>query len=145
MDKFNTVGTVISNIISSVALVISLIVSFHFFKKEENEHFGLQLQNILKFKIEHPYFDDTNFINSWNPELKNDEKYLRYSVFCNIVFNYLYDLYRWKKTDKNKLENYISVRRWVKAYEKYWRNKVVEFEKQGVYEKKFLDLINSYL
>jgi len=144
MDVFYLVGTVVSGIISSVALVISIVISYNFNRKNEKERFDLQRQSIHQFKLKYPYFDDMNFTNTWDPKLRNDKKFLRYSVYCTIVFNYLYDIYVWKKSNKAKIEDYITIKRWVKVHEKYWKNPIVKNENIDIYGDDFFYFINSY-
>jgi hypothetical protein len=135
-------GTFVATIISSaVAVIVSLILN----KNSEKEHFELQLQTIIQLSVEYPYLENRAFANSWNPEFINDEKYQRYENYCTLVFNYISELFTWVKKNKNKLEKFIDAKNWVRIHKKCWESPSFEHENSDVYDKEFIDLVDSYM
>jgi hypothetical protein len=135
-------GTLVATIISSaVATIVSILIN----KKSEKERFELQLQNLIQLSIQYPYLENRTFSNSWNPNNIDDEKYQRYENYCTLVFNYISELFSWVKHKKDKLEKHIDVKNWVRIHKKCWENPSFEHENSDVYDKVFVDLIDSYM
>lgn len=105
-----------------------------------------QLDAILKIAIQYPYLESEHFCFSWKSDFdKNDEKYLRYDVYCNLLFNFLSRVAEHYKYDKKKIENYIAIKDWVRLHGLYWKNPTSEYENVDSYDKCFVELINGYL
>jgi hypothetical protein len=105
-----------------------------------------QLDAILKIAIQYPYLESDAFAVEWKADFnKDDEKYLRYDVYCNLLFNFLSRVASYYKYDKVKIENYIAIKDWVRLHGKCWKNPTSAYENVDSYEKKFVDFINSYL
>ena len=62
-------------------------------RKSEIETLDKQLDDILKIAISYPYLETKKFCDTWDvkkaEEGEDIDKYQRYNVFCNLVFNYL--------------------------------------------------------
>lgn len=62
-------------------------------KKSNLDLLDKQLDDILKIAISYPYLETKKFCDTWGvdkAEVGDDvDKYQRYNVFCNLVFNYL--------------------------------------------------------
>ena len=105
-----------------------------------------QLDGILKIAIQYPYLESDHFTSSWSSKFdRNDERYLRYDVYCTLIFNFLERLSKHFKYDKYKVENYVAIKDWVRLHGKYWNDPTSSYENIDSYEKEFVDLINSYL
>lgn len=105
-----------------------------------------QLDGILKIAVQYPYLESEKFTKSWINNLDNDdEKYLRYEVYCVLLFNFLCRISDYYDFDKKKIENYIAIKDWVRLHESYWKNPSSSYENVDSYDKEFVDLINSYL
>lgn len=77
------IATVIS---SGVATFVALQLNKANAKKSLNE----QLDGIIKIAIQYPYLESNVFADTWTTNKDSqDEKYLRYDNYCNLVFNYL--------------------------------------------------------
>jgi len=139
--------TVTSTTVASI-LSISLTSSITLFLNKRNQRKSLddQLDNILKISIQYPYLESDSFTLSWDPNFdKNDDKYLRYDIYCTLLFNFLFRVSEFYRFDKKKIEDYIAIKEWVRLHEKYWKNPTSKYENLDGYEIIYVNLINSYL
>lgn len=105
-----------------------------------------QLDGILKIAIQYPYLESEKFTSNWSGDSEpEDEKYLRYDMYCTLLFNYLARVAEFYSYNTDKIENYIAIKDWVRLHAKYWLNPVSSYENIDSYDKKFVDLINRYL
>ncbi len=143
--KFDT--TMISAIISIFVSIISTI-TFNWFqvKKEKRRRLDDEFNDILKIALEYPYLENIYFVEQWTSQYdKNDEKALRYEVYCTLVFNFLEKFAKYFDFNQVKIENEIAVKDWVRLHRKYWRDPSVPNENIDTYDKKFVKLVESYL
>lgn len=142
LEKRATMGDIIPALISAAVYVVTVLWVKG---KDERDNLNRQLDEILKISIQYPYLESEIFTNAWSPNFdRNDEKYLRYDVYCILVFNFLYRVAEHFKYDKRKIENYIDVKNWLKIHAEYWKN-TSESENMDGYGKKFVEFIDSYL
>jgi len=133
------IATVCSTITS---IAINLWITNSSAKKSLDD----QLDAILKIAIEYPYLESERFTNSWISAFdRNDEKYLRYDVYCTLLFNYLSRVASHYKYKKDKIEAYITIKDWTRLHAKYWNDPTVDYENIDSYDKQFTDLVNAYL
>jgi len=105
-----------------------------------------QLDAILKIAIDHPYLESEAFTATWTNDFnRNDDKYLRYDVYCTLLFNYLSRVADHYNYNKKKIENYLAIKDWVKLHGEYWIHPPSTYENIDSYDKRFVNLINSYL
>jgi len=140
---------IISAIISaSISAIISSIVSYRIAnKKNIKDEEGRLNEHILvlnKISIEYPYLEDYDFCKAWRKN-SNDERYLRYEVYCCIAFNLLEQLYKLYKGDKIKIENFICVKELVQMHKLWWKNPTGIFENISGYNQKFREYIETFL
>jgi hypothetical protein len=141
--EFNITAAAIATLISAgTSASISLLINGNNKKKSLDD----QLDGILKIAIQYPYLESEPFCKGWTPTFnKEDEKYLRYEVYCILMFNFLCRISHHYKFDKKKIENYIAIKEWVRLHATYWNNPASSYENVDNYDTKFVDLINSYL
>ena len=133
------IATVSSTITS---IVINLWITDSSSKKSIDD----QLDAILKIAIEYPYLESEHFTNSWTSKFdRNDEKYLRYDIYCTLLFNYLSRVASHYKYKNNKIESYIAIKDWIRLHARYWNDPAVDYENIDSYDKSFTELVNSYL
>ncbi|MPM00719.1 hypothetical protein SDC9_46949 [bioreactor metagenome] len=132
--------------ISAIAAAISAWLTYSIAKRSELNDLEKNLDDILKIGIEYPYLESKRFTIRWN-ELKDtdDERYLRYDMFCNLVFNYIHKVYQHFNGDKSKIESYVDIKSWVRLHEQNWRNPIDPHENIDGYDEKFRIFINSYI
>lgn len=120
-------------------------------KKTKVEALNKQLDEILKIAITYPYLETKSFCNTWLPEKaeKGDdiEKYQRYNVFCNIVFNYLANLAEYCQYDLECIQsNHVNMKDWVQLHQENWKNPLNNpNENIESYDEKFQQLIKECL
>lgn len=138
--------SIISTCVSTSAFVLPLVINRRYRMRDKQDSLDSRLDSIIKIGIEYPYLEDKQFTKQWN-EMKNkqDEKYLRYDNYCNIVFNFLHSVCEHYKYDKNKVENYIDIKNWMRMHEDNWKNPVEDYENVDGYDSQFRTFINSYL
>lgn len=133
------VATIISAATSSV---ISLLIANSNKKKDLDN----QLDGILKIAVQYPYLESSQFTDTWTSKFNvNDEKYLRYEIYCTLVFNYLSRLCSYYKFNETKIEKYLAVKDWVRLHKKYWKDPTDAYENTDSYDKDFVSLIEQYL
>jgi len=129
-----------------ISALTSTCVTLWITKTNKKKGLDDQLDGILKIAVQYPYLESVKFTTSWNPELvEDDEKYLRYDVYCTLLFNFLCRVAAYYKYDKTRIENYIATKDWVRLHAKYWLNPTSSYENIDSYDKKFVELIKSYL
>ena len=133
------IATLVSAITSaSVTLLMAL--------SNQRKHLDDQLDGILKIAVQYPYLESRQFCSSWKSDFdKNDEKYLRYEVYCTMVFNFLARLCDFYKYKEAKIEGHIAVKDWVRIHKKYWYDPTEAYENTDTYDEKFVALIEKYL
>ena len=116
------------------------------YKKEKKEKLIEELNKILEIGIEYPYLENKAFTSKWiiNKD-SDDERYLRYDMYCNLLFNYLNHVFTYFESDKVQIEGFVDVKSWVRPHKYNWLNPVDENENIDGYDEKFRTFINSYI
>lgn len=135
---------------AAIATLISALTSacMTLWLTSTNKKKGLddQLDAIIKLAIQYPYLESEAFTLEWKPDFdKNDEKYLRYDAYCNLLFNFLSRVATYFKYKKSKIEDYLAIKDWVRIHGNFWKNPTSTYENVDSYDKQFVELINSYL
>jgi hypothetical protein len=143
------IWTVIISILSSIATAIStfFLVYKHFlYKKEKRKELTDELNKIIEIAITYPYVESKNFTSKWEINKdSDDEKYLRYDMYCNRLYNHLHNVCEFFKYNKQKIEDFVDIKTWIRIHKQNWLSPVDENENIDGYDKKFRDFINSYL
>lgn len=143
--QFDT--TMISALISIVVSILSTI-TFNYFqaKKEQKQKLDDEFNEILKIALEYPYLESIYFTNEWTSKYdKNDEKFLRYEVYCTLVFNFLSKFTKFYQYKEKEIEKYIAVKDWVKLHHKYWNDPTIPDENINTYDQDFVKFVTSCL
>ena len=151
-DCFQICGVIITAIGSIAAAIsayhsaISSKTTLELYKKEKKEKLIDELNNILEIGIEYPYLESRLFTSKWI-ELKdsNDERYLRYDMYCNLLFNYIHHICVYYNYNKNNIEDFVDLKNWLRTHKQNWLNPVEENENIDGYDEQFRQFINSYL
>jgi len=129
-----------------ISAITSAIITLLITKANRKKGLDDQLDAILKIAIQYPYLESENFTDSWQSTFdKTNEHYLRYDVYCNLVFNFLCRVALYYKYNTQKIENYIAIKDWVRLHGKYWSDPVSTYENVDSYDRKFVELIKNYL
>ena len=151
-ESLQFIGIIISAL-SALAASISAIYSaksanttISLYKQEKKERLIDKLNRILEIGIEHPYLESKHFTSKWNYHKEtDDERYLRYDMYCNLIFNYLNNVYEHFEFDKNKVEEFVDIKTWVRLHKNNWLNPIDENENIDGYDAAFKTFINSYI
>ena len=121
-------------------------ITLDLYKSERKEKLFDDLDKILGIGIEYPYLESREFTSKWNSYRgTDDEKYLRYDMYCNLIFNYLGRVFIHFEKDKKKIEEFLEVKSWVRTHKYNWQNPTDENENIDAYGEDFRAFINSYL
>jgi hypothetical protein len=141
--EFSITSAAIATLISALT---SASITLWLNKNNAKRHIDDQLDAILKISVQYPYLESQTFTSTWIDEKNsNEEKYLRYDVYCTLLFNYLSRVATFYRYDKKKIENYIAIKDWVRLHKEYWLNPTSSYENIDSYDDKFRTLINYYI
>ncbi|MEG0107786.1 MAG: hypothetical protein RR705_02905 [Lachnospiraceae bacterium] len=131
---------------SAFFAAVSTIMTYRLYRKERLQRLNEQLDRVIEIGIQYPYVENANFISKWLENREGqDEKYLRYDMYCNLLFNYLAGVFDYFGGNKKKVENFVDVKTWVRAHQLNWKNPVDPNENIDGYGPKFREFINSYI
>ncbi len=141
--EFTITAAAIATLISAAtSATITLLIS----RTNKIKHLDDQLDDILKIAVQYPYLESKSFTSTWNDKKDTEaEEYLRYDLYCTLLFNYLSRLSKHFKYDKDKIDGYVAAKDWVRLHKDYWNNPYEDFENIDSYDKKFKELIAEYL
>ena len=129
-----------------ISAITSAFITLWITKFNKKKNLDDQLDGLLKISIQYPYLESQKFAETWKSDYdENDEKYLRYDLYCVLLFNYLARVAQYHNYEKKKIENYIAIKDWIRHHSKYWKNPTNSYENVDTYEKKFVEIVNSYL
>jgi len=152
MQTFESLSVIVATI-GSIAAAISAFhsarsskITLDLYRKEKKEKLVDELNKILQIGIEYPYLETKNFTNKWN-EFKNsdEEKYMRYDMYCNLLFNFIHHVCEYFNYDKEQIESFIDVKTWLRTHRQNWLSPLDENENIDGYDEEFRKFINSYL
>jgi hypothetical protein len=151
-ETFLTVSVAVASV-GSLAAAVSAIFSaintkttLNLYKKEKKEKLIEEMNKLLGISIEYPYVESKPFTSKWiEHKNSNDEKYLRYDMYCNLLFNYLHHVCDFYKYDKKEIETFVDIKSWVRLHRQNWESPVEEDENVDGYDEQFRNFIYSYL
>lgn len=146
-------ATVIVATISASAAAISALISarssnttLNLYRKEKTAKLVDQLNRILEIGIQYPYFESKTFTQKWNEHKDSeDERYQRYDIYCNLIFNFLQNVWIHFDNNKSSVEEFVDIKTWIRAHKQNWLNPVDENENIDGYKEDFRKFINSYI
>lgn len=133
------IATIIASTVSSgVATLIN--------RSNARKALADQLDGIIKIAIEYPYLESSAFTASWYLNRNSqDEKYLRYDNYCNLVFNFLERYCKHFFFRKSRIERGLDIKNWIRVHKSCWQYPSTPFENTDGYSKRFRDFIDQYL
>jgi hypothetical protein len=135
---------------AAIATIISALtsasISLYIAAKSNKKYLDDQLDAILKIAVQYPYLENKTFTKSWSSKIdQNDEKYLRYDVYCTLIFNYLERLAKHYNFNLEKINSHISIKEWVRIHRNYWNDPIDPYENIETYDKNFRNIIEEFL
>lgn len=129
-----------------VSLFLSIYMPLRLLHIDKKKRLDEQLDAIIKISIQYPYLESKKFTSEWVSDFdKENEQYLRYDVYCNLLFNFLSRVASYYRYDNKKMEDYITIKDWIRYHKKCWQDPTSPHENSDSYDKKFVDLINNYI
>jgi hypothetical protein len=100
------------------------------------------LDRIVDFTIQYPYFDDTNYKTKYLNDLtslvsEERERACRYNAFAIMNYNFVEDLFNYYGGDEDEMEDYCDFKELITDHKIYWEN-LDEQEKEGYHKIKSL-------
>lgn len=145
----SSIGTLVATICAAVSANYSrksLEATVKIENEKKEDLFKHDLNRIIEIGIEYPYLESRPFTEKWVQFMHdNDEKYLRYDMFCNLIYNYLSQLFDYCNGDKKKVEEFVDVKSWIRLHKYNWQNPVDPNENIDAYTEEFRRFINSYI
>ena len=125
---------------------LSVTITLYLNRANKLKNLDDQLDAILKIALQYPYLESEQFARTWNDNRTSEnEEYVRYDLYCTLLFNFFARLSLHFKYNKSKIDNYIFAKDWIRQHKDYWQNPPHGFENIDSYNKKFKQLINEYL
>ena len=135
----------VATIVSAYAICKSNSLIEKQMKEQKYKDLQDTLREILKIGVQYPYFERKDFTSAWSVQkYYEEEKYTRYDFYCNLIYNYLHDVFKYFEGDRKKIEDYIDVKHWIRMHKTNWTHSVDDENLDG-YDKEFRDFINSYI
>jgi hypothetical protein len=129
-----------------VSALTSAFVTLWLTRINKKKNLDDQLDGVLKIAVQYPYLESENFTNSWKSDFDHsDDKYLRYDMYCTLLFNYLSRMAKHYKYNKKNMEKDLAIKDWIRLHQKYWQYPTSSYENVDSYDKEFVELVNSYL
>lgn len=129
-----------------ISAATSATITLYINKSNKMKYLDDQLDTLLKIALQYPHLENPNFIKTWNDNKDSDnDDYLRYDLYCTLLFNFFSRLAAHFNYDQKKIDDYIAAKDWIRAHKDYWLNPVNTFENIDSYDTKFKQLITTYL
>lgn len=129
-----------------ISAMTSAAITLWINRSNKKKNLDDQLDTLLKLALQYPYLESDHFTLSWTSGFdKSNEKYLRYDVYCNLLFNFIYRVAKHYKYNVKKIEDYVGMKHWIRTHCKNWQDPASKYENVDSYDKKFVDFINTYL
>lgn len=136
----------VASVTCAVIAGISAYLSYKIKQKEGMSELERELNRILNIGIQYPHFEYLPFTSSWTQHRNEDnEIYLRYDIYCNMIFNFLHHVFEYYSGRKESIEKYIDVKNWIRIHKQNWQNPADDNENIDGYDEPFRQFINSYL
>lgn len=141
IDPTVTAAAIATLISSAVASTVALKINSYNSLKSLND----QLDAILKIAIQYPYLENPNFCSTWNENKDLDEdEYLRYEMYCSLIFNYLERLCKYYNFNEKKINNHLNIEGWIMVHKDCWNNPTIPKENDG-YDKRLKKIIEKFI
>lgn len=142
-------------IVSFIGLIISNYMIIKVNKRTTRRELDNMLFNLQKISFENPYLEDEYFISGWDKfkdsykskQIQNEneyEKYLRYEIYCEMLFNFLEESYNFFENEE-KMLNYVAFDYWVRTHKIWWKNPLEDNSNENIYNNKVQKLIKKWI
>jgi hypothetical protein len=113
-----------------------------------------QLFELQRLSFINPHVENEDYTYQWN-ELKEKYKqgilkdkglddFLKYDVYTEMLFNFIYKSLEFYKTKKN-LEKFIDFKSWINTHKYSWINPLQTNSNKDVYGDRMFNIVNSWI
>lgn len=130
--------------ILAVTTIVTIVIQIRTTQNNQKEFLDKQLIELQRISFYDPFLEDENFTNQWNQmkvnykngnlEQHDKEKFLKYDVYTEMLFNFIERSFCVYKNEKNLL-NYVDFKSWVRTHQQCWKNPLQEHSNREVYGK----------
>lgn len=148
-----------------VVLTLSLIVtnglSVFFYRKnrkiDRENRINERLFKIQDLSMQFPFLESKTFIDGWggfkkrynsgSVDYDNDEtkKYLQYEQYCEMLFNFVADIYKLNNKKESALNDSIALKPWVRTHKTWWTNPLEDHSNHDVYDNSLCTIIDHWI
>lgn len=99
----------VAAVASAVIAAVSAYLAYRFKRADGKAELERELDRILELGIQYPRFEYAPFTNDWvNHRGEDNDIYLRYDIYCKLIFNFIHHVYKYYNGKKEKIEDYIN-------------------------------------
>lgn len=140
--------------ILAVTTIVTIVIQIRTTQNNQKEFLDKQLIELQRISFYDPFLEDENFTNQWNQmkvnykngnlEQHDKEKFLKYDVYTEMLFNFIERSFCVYKNEKNLL-NYVDFKSWVRTHQQCWKNPLQEHSNREVYGKDIYYMVEDWL
>lgn len=132
--------------VSAIFSAVSTRTTLRLYRKEKKEKLHDELNRILEIGIEYPYLEADFITTRWKEKRHSgDMKFLRYDMYCNLIFNYIHHVCEHFDYDRSCIEDFVDIKNWIPTHQQNWQYPDHENENIEGYDERFREFVNSYL
>ncbi len=138
----------------AVTTIVTIVIQIRTTQNNQKEFLDKQLIELQRISFYDPFLEDENFTNQWNQmkvnyksgslEQRDKEKFLKYDVYTEMLFNFIERSFSVYKNEK-KLLNYVDFKSWVRTHQQCWKNPLQEHSNREVYGKDMYYMVEDWL
>lgn len=138
----------------AVTTIVTIVIQIRTTQNNQKEFLDKQLIELQRISFYDPFLEDENFTNQWNQmkvnykngnlEQHDKEKFLKYDVYTEMLFNFIERSFCVYKNEKILL-NYVDFKSWVRTHQQCWKNPLQEHSNREVYGKDMYDMVEDWL
>jgi hypothetical protein len=104
---------------------LTLLGGYYLFHVQEDKNDLNRLNDnsnkLIEIEMQYPYVLDSVYIASWgkHPNAVDDSS-MRYTSYCEYLFDYMEDVCEYYHYDKKKLDNYIDIPSVIEKHKSWW-------------------------
>ena len=137
----------------AVTTIVTIVIQIRTTQNNQKEFLDKQLIELQRISFYDPFLEDENFTNQWNQmkvnykngnlEQHDKEKFLKYDVYTEMLFNFIERSFCVYKNEKILL-NYVDFKSWVRTHQQCWKNPLQEHSNREVYGKDMYDMVEDW-
>lgn len=137
------------------SVIVSAGITLLCFRKKRHDDYlsylDKQLDDILKLSVTCPHFEHAAFCDTWTRDRAQGDtpealRYLQYSIYATLVFNYVSRLCGHFRYNEQKILAHTDIKDWLRIHKKVWKQPLNhDNENIDSYDRKMVDIVNRIL